>query len=133
MDSKTAKLIKSKNTAIEMILRRKLYSLGYRYRIHSASIPGKPDIVFSGKKIAVFCDSEFWHGKKYLQGEKFKTNSEFWERKISQNIERDIKVNNELTNSRWKVLRFWDREIKKDLGGCIQQIECAIIQTRNGK
>ena len=132
MDSKTAKLIKSKNTAIEMILRHKLYSLGYRYRIHSPNVLGKPDIVFSGKKIAVFCDSEFWHGKKYLQGEKFKTNSEFWERKISQNIERDIKVNNKLTESGWKVLRFWDREIKKDLGGCVKQIESA-IQTRSGK
>ncbi len=125
MDSKTAKLIKSKNTAIEMILRRKLYSLGYRYRIHSASVPGKPDIVFSGKKIAVFCDSAFWHGKKYLAGEKFKTNNEFWERKISQNIERDAKVNSLLTQSGWRVLRFWDHEIKKDLDGCIRQIMSA--------
>jgi DNA mismatch endonuclease (patch repair protein) len=125
MDSKTAKLIKSKNTAIEMILRRKLYSLGYRYRIHSASVPGKPDIVFSGKKIAVFCDSAFWHGKKYLAGEKFKTNSEFWEHKIKRNIERDAKVNNLLTQNGWRVLRFWDHEIKKDLDGCIKQIKSA--------
>jgi DNA mismatch endonuclease (patch repair protein) len=125
MDSKTAKLIKSKNTAIEMILRRKLYSLGYRYRIHSPNILGKPDIVFSGKKIAVFCDSAFWHGKKYLAGEKFKTNNEFWERKISQNIERDAKVNSLLTQSGWRVLRFWDHEIKKDLDGCIRQIKSA--------
>ena len=123
MDSKTAKLIKSKNTAIEMILRRKLYSLGYRYRIHAACIPGKPDIVFSGKKIAVFCDSAFWHGKKYLEGEKFKTNNEFWEHKITRNIERDAKVNNLLTQNGWRVLRFWDHEIKKDLDGCIKQIK----------
>ena len=125
MDSKTAKLIKSKNTAIEMILRRKLYSLGYRYRIHSAGIHGKPDIVFSGKKIAVFCDSAFWHGKKYLEGEKFKTNSEFWKKKISQNIERDAKVNSLLTQNGWRVLRFWDHEIKKDLDRCIEQIKLA--------
>lgn len=125
MDSKTAKLIKSKNTAIEMILRRKLYSLGYRYRIHCTGIHGKPDIVFSGKKIAVFCDSSFWHGKKYLEGEKFKTNSEFWERKISQNIERDKKVNNLLTQNGWRVLRFWYHEIKKDLDLCIEQIKLA--------
>lgn len=125
MDSKTAKLIKSKNTSIEMILRRKLYSLGYRYRIHAAGIPGKPDIVFSGKKIAVFCDSAFWHGKKYLEGEKFKTNSEFWERKILQNIARDAKVNNLLTQNGWTILRFWDHEIKKDLDQCIEQIKLA--------
>ena len=131
MDSKTAKLIKSKNTAIEMILRRKLYSLGYRYRIHSAGIHGKPDIVFSGKKIAVFCDSAFWHGKKYLEGEKFKTNSEFWERKISQNIERDAKVNSLLTQNGWQVLRFWDHEIKKDLDRCIEQIKLAYITQGN--
>jgi DNA mismatch endonuclease, patch repair protein len=131
MDSKTAKLIKSKNTAIEMILRLKLYSLGYRYRIHSAGIHGKPDIVFSGKKIAVFCDSAFWHGKKYLEGEKFKTNSEFWERKISQNIERDAKVNSLLTQNGWQVLRFWDHEIKKDLDRCIEQIKLAYITQGN--
>ena len=125
MDSKTAKLIKSKNTSIEIILRRKLYSLGYRYRIHSAGVPGKPDIVFSGKKIAVFCDSAFWHGQKYLAGEKFKTNSEFWEKKISQNIERDAKVNSLLTQNGWRVLRFWDHEIKKDLDRCIEQIKLA--------
>ena len=132
MDSKTAKLIKSKNTAIEMILRRKLYNLGYRYRIHSAGIPGKPDIVFSGKKIAVFCDSAFWHGKKYLEGEKFKTNSEFWEKKISQNIERDAKVNSRLAQSGWQVLRFWDHEIKQNLDSCVEQIKLAYI-TRGGK
>ena len=131
MDSKTAKLIKSKNTAIEMILRRKLYSLGYRYRIHSAGIHGKPDIVFSGKKIVVFCDSAFWHGKKYLEGDKFKTNSEFWERKISQNIERDAKVNSLLTQNGWQVLRFWDHEIKKDLDRCIEQIKLAYITQGN--
>jgi DNA mismatch endonuclease (patch repair protein) len=132
MDSKTAKLIKSKNTAIEMILRRKLYSLGYRYRIHSAGTHGKPDIVFSGKKIAVFCDSAFWHGKKYLEGEKFKTNNEFWEHKITRNIERDAKVNNLLTQNGWRVLRFWDHEIKKDLDGCIKQIK-STYETQGNK
>ena len=132
MDSKTAKLIKSKNTSIEIILRRKLYSLGYRYRIHSAGVPGKPDIVFSGKKIAVFCDSAFWHGKKYLAGEQFKTNSEFWEKKISQNIERDAKVNSRLAQSGWQVLRFWDHEIKQNLDNCVEQIKLAYI-TRGGK
>jgi DNA mismatch endonuclease (patch repair protein) len=132
MDSKTAKLIRSKDTSIEMILRRRLYSLGYRYSIHSSSVFGKPDIVFKGKKIAVFCDSEFWHGKKYLEGERFKTNNEFWERKIRGNIERDIKVNTELSKTGWKVLRFWAREIKNDLDKCINQIEIAYI-TLSGK
>ena len=76
-------------------------------------------------KIAVFCDSAFWHGQKYLAGEKFKTNSEFWEHKISRNIERDAKVNSLLTQSGWKVLRFWDYEIKKDLDRCVEQIKLA--------
>lgn len=125
MDGKTARLIKSKNTSIEIMLRRKLYSLGYRYRLHASNVFGKPDIVFPSRKIAVFCDSEFWHGKKYLEGERFKTNSDFWESKILRNIERDFKVNAELRKIGWLVLRFWDSEIKKDIGKCILQIEQA--------
>lgn len=132
MDSKTAKLIKSKNTSIEMILRRKLHNAGYRYRIHHSGVFGKPDIVFIGKKIAVFCDSAFWHGKKYLEGEKFKTNSKFWEHKISQNIARDIKVNEYLLQNGWHVLRFWEDEIKKDPDRCIERIKL-IYEMRGSK
>jgi DNA mismatch endonuclease (patch repair protein) len=75
MDSKTAKKIKSKNTKIELALRKELWKMGYRYRLHDKTVAGTPDIVFRKQKIAIFCDSEFWHGKKYLKGQKFKKNA----------------------------------------------------------
>ena len=89
--------------------------MGYRYRIHDKTVFGKPDIVFRKQKVAIFCDSEFWHGKKYLNGEKFKTNTSFLEAKIKRNIERDKEVNERLKSEGWTVLRFWDGDIKKEL------------------
>lgn len=84
MDSATAKKIKSKNTKIELALRRELWKMGYRYRIHDKTVAGTPDIVFKKQKIAIFCDSEFWHGKKYLEGQKFKKNAYYWGQKIKK-------------------------------------------------
>ena len=89
--------------------------MGYRYRIHDKTVFDKPDIVFRKQKVAIFCDSEFWHGKKYLNGEQFKTNASFWEAKIKRNIERDKEVNERLKSEGWTVLRFWDGDIKKEL------------------
>lgn len=122
MDSETAKKIKSKNTTIELLLRRALWKQGFRYRINDKTIFGKPDIVFRKQKIAIFCDSEFWHGKKYLEGEHFKTNADFWETKIKRNIERDKQVNAQLENDGWVLIRFWDRDIKSNLDECIKKV-----------
>ena len=113
VDSETAKKIKSKNTKIELALRKELWRLGFRYRIHDKTVAGTPDIVFRKQKVAIFCDSEFWHGKKYLEGQKFKKNAEYWETKIRNNIERDKKVNEILKNEGWTVLRFWGEDISK--------------------
>ncbi len=116
MDSKTAKKIKNKNTGIEIALGKAMWSKGMRYRKHCKNVYGKPDFCFKGKKIAIFCDSEFWHGYNYLvKGERFKTNIEFWETKIKRNIDRDKEVNEKLKNENWKVLRFWGNDIKKIL------------------
>lgn len=123
MDSKTAKNIKSKNSSIELILRKELRKRGYRYRIHDKTVFGTPDIVFRKQKVAIFCDSEFWHGKKYLNGEKFKTNTSFWETKIKRNIERDKEVNERLEAEGWTVLRFWDMDIKKEMDAVLLKIE----------
>lgn len=78
---------------------------------------------FVNKKVAIFCDSEFWHGKKYLNGEKFKTNTSFWETKIERNIERDKEVNDRLEAEGWTVLRFWDVELQKNTDFCIEAIK----------
>ena len=84
---------------------------------------GKPDIVFTGKKVTVFCDSEFWHGYDWENKKKFKSHQEFWIQKIERNIERDKKVNDELKNTGWTVLRFWGNNIKKNLQVCAYEIE----------
>ena len=114
--------IKSKDTSIEIILRKAIWKKGIRYRKNCKDVFGKPDICFKGKKVAIFCDSAFWHGKKFLEGEKFKTNKDFWEKKILRNIERDKEVNKKLKEEGWIVLRFWDYEIKKETERCVEKI-----------
>ena len=118
--------VKNKDSAIELALRKELWSRGLRYRKNVKLIYGKPDIAFIGKKIAVFCDSEFWHGYDWENRKKdFKSNQEFWIPKIERNIQRDIEVNEKLQNEGWTVLRFWGKEIKKDVSGCADIIQKA--------
>lgn len=116
--------VKNKNSAIELALRRELWHRGLRYRKNVASVYGKPDIAFIGKKIAVFCDSEFWHGYAWdITQDDFKSNRDFWIPKIERNIQRDKEVNEKLRSEGWIVLRFWGREIKNDVTGCADIIQ----------
>lgn len=121
---KNMKAIKSKDTKIEVMLRKELWARGLRYQKNSKKVFGKPDIVFIGKKVAVFCDSEFWHGYDWDNKKKeFKSHQEFWIPKIERNIERDREVNEELKSTGWTVLRFWGNDIKKNLQACADEIE----------
>ena len=80
-------------------------------------------------KIAFFCDSELWHGKNYREStDRRGTNAAYWKQKILRNIERDQEVTEQLTNDGWTVLRFWEKEIRKNTGGCIQTILDAIAK-----
>lgn len=107
-----------------MELRKELWSRGLRYRKNVKNIPGKPDIAFIGKKIAIFCDSEFWHGHGWEHRKNdIKTHREFWIPKIERNIQRDLEVNQLLEEQGWIVLRFWGKEIQNDLSGCADRIE----------
>ena len=116
--------VKCKNTEIELRLRKELWSRGVRYRKNVSKITGKPDIAFIGKKVAVFCDSEFWHGYDWeRQRAAIKSNRDFWIPKIEKNIARDNLVNETLENSGWTVLRFWGNDIKKNLQACADKIE----------
>lgn len=135
MDSKTARKIKNKNTEIEVLLGKAMWAKGLRYRKNCKDVFGKPDFCFRRKKIAIFCDSEFWHGKKFLEGEKFKTNKEFWETKIKRNIKRDKEVNQKLQNDGWVVLRFFGNEILKDIENCIEEVLFSVenINTKGKK
>ena|ERR1035437_4363889 len=119
--------IRSKNTKIEIILGKSLWNKGYRYRKNDKSVFGKPDFTFKKYKIAIFCDSEFWHGKDWhLLKQRLTTNPDFWIHKIERNIERDNRVNKQLKSEGWTVIRLWDTEIKKQLEYCLQIIENAI-------
>jgi DNA mismatch endonuclease Vsr len=121
---KNMKAVKSKDSKIEVKLRKALWNEGLRYRKHYSKIPGKPDIVFVGKKVAVFCDSEFWHGKNWKERKKdFKSNREFWINKIERNIQRDEEVNDLLQKRGWKVIRFWGSEIKKNVDECVRTVK----------
>ena len=123
---KNMQSIRSKDTSIELILRKALWNKGYRYRKNNKSLPGTPDIAITKYKIAVFCDSEFFHGKDWqaLKEHLAKADrSEYWINKIQKNIERDEWVSLELEKMGWKVIRFWGRDIKKNPEKCISVIE----------
>ena len=119
--------VKNKDSKIEVLLRKELWSRGIRYRKNVNRIYGKPDIVFIGKKIAVFCDSEFWHGYNWEERKKdFKSHQEFWIPKIERNMERDAEVTAKLESEGWTVIRFWGNEIKKNTAQCADIIEKAV-------
>lgn len=119
--------VKNKDSKIELMLRRELWKRNIRYRKNVNGIYGKPDIAFKVKKVAVFVDSEFWHGFNWSEKQKgIKSNREFWIAKIERNMERDLEVNKHLQSEGWLVLRFWGNEIKKDVISCADRIEVAL-------
>lgn len=128
--------IKSSDTKIEVLLRKALWKKGYRYRKNYEKLPGKPDIVLTKYKIAIFCDGEFFHGKDWevLKPRLEKSNnSEYWISKISRNRERDDEVNKQLLFLGWTVIRFWGKEIKKDTDECVKVIEERIFEIKLGE
>ena len=125
--------IRSKNTSIEVLLCKELRKRGYGYRKNYKELPGKPDIVLTKYKIAIFCDSDFFHGKEWEALEKrLKTgsNPDFWISKIERNMERDERNSTELRHMGWRVLRFWGSDIKKNVISCVNEIETTIIHQR---
>lgn len=116
--------VKNKDSQIELLLRHELWKRGLRYRKNATRIYGKPDIVFIGKKIAVFCDSEFWHGYDWKNKKnEIKSRRDFWIPKIERNIKRDQEVTATLQSEGWTVLRFWGNDIKKHTLRCADTIE----------
>ena len=132
---KNMKNIKNKDTGIEVTLRKALWNKGYRYRKNDKRLPGKPDIVLTKYKIAIFCDSEFFHGKDWEllrpQLERGK-NADFWIKKISKNQQRDEEVNKQLQYLGWTVIRFWGKDITKHTDECVQVIEETIFDIMMG-
>lgn len=125
--------IRSKDTKIEVILRKALWKKGYRYRKHYDKLPGHPDIVLTKYRIAIFCDGEFFHGRDW-QVLKTKlmnsNNSDFWISKISRNRERDDEINKKLIYAGWNVVRFWGNDIKKSTEECVKVIEDLVFEIK---
>ncbi len=121
--SKIMSKIRGKNTKPELAFRKALYAAGYRYRIDYKKLIGKPDIALKKYKTVIFIDGEYWHGHNWEERKpKVKTNREFWIAKIERNIQRDQEVNEELDRLGYKVFRFWETEVKKELDRCLDEV-----------
>lgn len=130
--SKRMKLVKSSGTSIERVMAMLLDREGIKFDSHPF-VPGKPDFVIKNMKIAIFCDSSFWHGRRLrdIHGEAFKKNKPFWINKLESNKRRDARVSRLLRSKGWSVLRFWDTDIlrkpskvhKKLLRGITKNVE----------
>ena len=130
-------LIKSKDTKPELAIRHALWHDGLRYRVNVRELPGKPDIVFTKAKIAVFCDGDYWHGHNWvIRGlssldEELQRYSDYWQKKIKGNVARDKANTDSLEADGWLVIRLWESDIKKHLDSCVGKIEDAYRQRMN--
>lgn len=120
--------IKAKNTTLEINfckkLSAKIYPRGYRYRKHYKNCLGTPDIAFPREKLVIFLDGDFWHGKNYKA--KSKKYAPYWKEKIGGNMRRDAKYNRKLKTAGFKVLRFWESDLKRSPEKAIRKIEIAL-------
>lgn len=124
---KNMQAIRSKDTTIELALRKALWKKGIRYRKNYKELVGKPDIVITKYRIVVFCDSDFWHGYDWdNRKSRIKSNQEYWIPKIERNMKRDKEVTAVLVEQGWIVLRFWEHSIRKNLESCLDDIEEAV-------
>jgi DNA mismatch endonuclease (patch repair protein) len=113
--SATMRAVRSENTTPEIIVRKLLHSLGYRYRLHVRGLPGTPDIVFPSRKKSVFINGCFWHGHNCPRGARVpKSNTEYWLRKVARNRLRDIASRKKLRADGWTVLVLWECELSDE-------------------
>lgn len=120
--------IKNKDTDLEILVRSALHKQGLRFRKHLKELPGKPDVVFTRKKIAVFIDGDFWHGYGF---HKWKNSvPPFWQEKIGKNRTRDCKNTIALRSMGWRVVRIWQHSVEKDLEGVVKRIQRLIAKSK---
>lgn len=113
------------NTAPELLLRKALWALGARYRLHPSDLPGKPDLVFRSRRVAVFCDGDFWHGRNWEERRRRLergSNAEYWTAKIQRNRARDAEVDAQLREMGWRVVRVWESDIRRDANAVARSI-----------
>ena len=116
--------IKGKDTGLETRVRSELHKRGFRFRKHLKELPGKPDVVFTKAKVAVFIDGDFWHGYRFSTWEH--KVSDFWKTKISKNRERDAKNHRRLRNMGWTVIRLWQHDLERDFEASIGKVVSAL-------
>lgn len=127
--SRTMSHIKGKDTSIEVLLRKALWRKGIRYRKNYKKLPGTPDIAITKYRIAIFCDSEFFHGYNWeIKKQKLGHNREYWIRKIERNMARDRENDFRLIAIDWVPIHFWGKEIQKNTEKCVEAIEDLIFE-----
>lgn len=110
---RTMQAVRSEDTKPELLVRRLIHSLGYRYRLHRRDLPGKPDLAFPSRRKVIFVHGCFWHGHDCARGARIpKTNADYWKKKIFRNVERDAATRIVLETDGWSVLVIWECEIK---------------------
>lgn len=131
--SEAASRIKQRNrssdTKAEVLLRKELWRRGLRYRLHARDLPGKPDIVFRRARVVVFCDGDFWHGRRWRQRrEKLAggTNAPYWTAKIAANVARDRRHNRALRAAGWTVIRLWETDILRNAERAGAKVEAIV-------
>jgi len=131
--------VRAKDTRPEMMVRRRVWALGYRYRLHAKDLPGRPDLVFRSVRVAVFIDGDFWHGNAWKVRELpsladlFPTNTEWWVSKIERNMERDREVSDALGEAGWTVARYWESEVLADPDAVAKEIAELVDVARSGQ
>jgi len=132
--SATMRRVRYRDTSPEVALRKALWARGYRYRLQASRLPGKPDIVFPSRRVAVFVDGDFWHGNQWrLRGlpslaHQFREtpSAPYWVSKISRNVERDANASAKLTEMGWRVVRCWESQVRNELETCVARVEEAM-------
>lgn len=117
--SRALSKIKATDTKGEKLLRSVLWRMGFRFRKNVPDLPGKPDIVFPRHRVVIFCDGDFWHGRKWRKDKRrlqVGPNAPYWVAKIQANINRDKRYNKELRRLGWRVVRLWESDIRADAG-----------------
>jgi DNA mismatch endonuclease, patch repair protein len=126
---------RSRDTKAEVLLRKELWRRGLRYRLHARDLPGKPDIVFRSARVVVFCDGDFWHGRRWRQRRQKLAggaNALYWTAKIAANVARDRRNNRALRAAGWNVIRLWETEILKDVARAAEKVEKTVRRAGPG-
>jgi DNA mismatch endonuclease (patch repair protein) len=132
--SRIMSAVKNKDSEAELKLRRALFARGRRYRLHVRELVGRPDLVFTSARLAVFVDGDFWHGNAWrLRGMasfeeqfQFRSRPDWWEAKIRRNMARDGEVEAALAASGWRVLRLWESDVLRDVDACATRVDAAL-------